>query len=216
MADLVLIDNDVILKACCYASTAEILDCLAPIGQASVLGTLQFVLPRRISRSSSIANKEAAAAALHAFLAQVPALEPEDDEIALASTLEAEAVKRQIALDSGESQLLAILVIRALPLLVTGDKRAIAAIEVIAAMIADRSTIDGKIACLEQLIHHCLRKYDPQSVKSRVCAERHICRCIPRIQRTQLNVIAPYSVGIGTSPCDIRICISAAAMPTGP
>jgi hypothetical protein len=63
------------------------------------------------------------------FLASVELIEPTVEESTLAAEFESLALAAALPLDAGESQLCAVLVSRNLPLLVTGDKRAITALE---------------------------------------------------------------------------------------
>jgi hypothetical protein len=107
------------------------------------------------------------------MLAGLSLIEPDDDELAAAADLEAEAIRRDLELDGGESQLLAILVNRRCSLLVTGDKRAIAAMASVAIAQAG-----GRVACLEQLMSQILTLYGADSVQPRVCAEPNVDRAI--------------------------------------
>ena len=59
------------------------------------------------------------------LIGNVTLLNPTPQEISLAANLEEAAAKCAVELDTGESQLVAILLQRSGPLLLTGDKRAI-------------------------------------------------------------------------------------------
>ncbi len=174
MADLVLLDNDVVLKTACFSLEQEMLEALSPSGASpSMLGVGRYVVTNKIDRSSRIQSAETAKAALGAILKQISFLEPDESELAIAADFEAEARRINLELDGGESQLLAILINRSGKLMVTGDKRAIRAISVVG---------DGKvtecIGCFEQLIAHLVLNYWIPSTRDRVCAEPNVDRAI--------------------------------------
>lgn len=174
----VLLDNDVILKTCCYAIAGDVLICLEEIGEVSLLGAAHFVLAARIMKASNIANKETARTELSTFLRATAVLEPNDAEVALAADLETEALARGIMLDSGESLLTAMLLSRDSALMITGDKRAIAAIEVVSHALDKAKDATGRIACLEQLLMTLLIRCTPVSVRERICREPAVDRAL--------------------------------------
>jgi hypothetical protein len=154
MPERILLDNDVVMKVATYTLGDETIavttiDDVPP----AMLGVGRFVIRNRLSRPSSTAEPVRALAAFERMLAGLSLVEPDDDELAAAADLEAEAIRRDLELDGGESQLLAILVNRRCSLLVTGDKRAIAAM---ASMAVARA--GGRVACLEQLMSHTQRR----------------------------------------------------------
>ncbi|MGZ3273514.1 MAG: hypothetical protein ACXU82_17390 [Caulobacteraceae bacterium] len=152
MGDVVLIDNDIVLKTCCYDLSAEVMGILAPSSdKLAVLGAAPYVLRDRVKRSKRIANVARVMATLEAFLGQVSKLEPDDAEIGLAAEFEAYAQDVGTQLDTGESLLLAALVKRSAHALLTGDKRAIEAVAQIVAALTLEPQVNGRIACLEQL-----------------------------------------------------------------
>ena len=62
MTDCVLMDNDVILKTCCYGVVDKVIDCLAGrVRTINVLGVVRYVLGRAITKRKNIADKERAA-----------------------------------------------------------------------------------------------------------------------------------------------------------
>lgn len=174
MPKCVLLDNDVVLKAACYdlggeTVAATTIDDTAP----AMLGVGRFVIRNRLSQASNIVDAARAAEAFGQMLALITLVEPDDDEMWAAADLEAEAIRRDLELDGGESQLLAILVNRACSLLVTGDKRAIAAMAIVAV-----SKASGRVACLEQLIAHIVAICGTPAVQPRICAEPSVDRAI--------------------------------------
>jgi len=174
MPDQVLLDNDVALKVACYSLVDETL-VVTTIGDVppGILGVGRFVIRGRLDRGSNIADVPRAKAAFERLLGRVELLEPDDDELAMAADLEAEASRRDLELDGGESQLLALLLKRGCRVLVTGDKRAIVAMAIVAAGIAA-----DKIACLEQQMAMIVDVAGVDSVRSRVCAEPLIDRAV--------------------------------------
>jgi hypothetical protein len=174
MAERVLMDNDVVLKAACYALGDEVLSAttLERVPPA-MLGVGRFVIRSRLTRASNIADSGRATIAFERMIATMLLVEPDEDELAAAADLEAEAIHRDLELDGGESQLLAILAKRACSLLITGDKRAIAAMAVVAT-----ADVGSRIACLEQLIAHVATANDFPSVRTRICAEPKVDRAI--------------------------------------
>jgi hypothetical protein len=174
MPERVLLDNDVVLKAASYSLVAETvaattIDNTPP----AMLGVGRFVIRNRLSRASNITDVPRATESFAQMLAAMTLVEPDDDEMAAAADLEAEAIRQDLELDGGESQLLAILANRSCSLLVTGDKRAIVAMAIVAATEAG-----GRVACFEQLIGHIIATSGTPFVQPRVCAEPNVDRAI--------------------------------------
>lgn len=174
MPERVLLDNDVVLKVACYALVEETVaaatvDDIPP----AMLGVGRFVVRGRLARAPNIADRARATAAFERMLEAMSLAEPDDAEMAAAADLEAEANRRDLELDGGESQLLAMLANRACKLLVTGDKRAIAAMAIVAAAQAG-----SRVACLEQLIAHVVSASGTSAVRPRICAEPKVDRAV--------------------------------------
>ncbi len=170
--DLILIDNDVVLKACRLALAPDLIALLEPRGQAAILGSARFVLHNRLARRKDVADRASATAALDGLLLAVPAVEPVDGEVMLAAQFEELAQTLGLALEGGESLLFSILVLRPAALLATGDKRAIAAAEaVLARLSAAMGPAIGKVACLEQVVAALLGVLGPEALRRRVCAD---------------------------------------------
>jgi hypothetical protein len=173
MRSELLCDNDVILKACCYDLSIEVVLCLGRIGTWFILGSASFVIADRIKRSNSICSKERAVQNFALFREQAKVIEPSDAEISLAAELETVAQQFNLALDSGESLLLAVLVTRdAVDLLLTGDKRAIQAIEALGDHHELVAGLRHAVACLEQLFLSLLKWESIDLLQNRVCSER--------------------------------------------
>lgn len=172
MANSVLMDNDVVLKTCCYGVVDEVLDCL--IGRTRtvhVLGAIQYVLSNAIAKKKNILDKKTAAERLAKILGMVEHLEPDEDELLLAVEFETAAQSRDLELDAGESQLLAVLIRRSATLLLTGDKRAIKAIEPVVDASGHIQFTEQRVACLEQVVLALVNRHGAELVHQRVCME---------------------------------------------
>lgn len=179
MPERVLLDNDIVLKTASY-SLADAAVAATTVGGTppAMLGVGRFVVRGRLARAGNIAQPTRAADAFERMLAGMILVEPDDEEIEAAAELEAEANRRDLELDGGESQLLAILANRECDLLVTGDKRAIAAMAVVAPAQAA-----ARIACLEQLMAHVVLALGAAKVREHVCGE-------PSVDRAVTNCVA--------------------------
>jgi hypothetical protein len=172
MAELVLVDNDVLFKASCYDLATDLIEILAG-GSRDVAGLAlaRFVLKRKIEKSGKIADRERAAKALSTVLASISALEPNETELGLAAQYEEHALSAGFAFDSGESQLLAVLVNRAAKAMVTGDKRAVAAAWKLATDLEIVPALARRFGCLEQVILAICGKKGGPPLAASVCAE---------------------------------------------
>jgi hypothetical protein len=107
------------------------------------------------------------------MLALLGTLEPSEVEIELAAELTTQAQELGLPLDAGEAQLVAITIIRGLPLLVTGDKRAVKALsELLREQDARRDALRGRLACFEQVIAAVAAHLAPDELRERICAEQ--------------------------------------------
>ena len=97
-------------------------------------------------------------------------IEPTEEESTLAAEFESLALAAALPLDAGESQLCAVLVSRNLPLLVTGDKRAITALESLVDSDTRLASVCGKIKCVEQLVLQAISVHGYGAIKQRICA----------------------------------------------
>ena len=143
------VDNDVVLKAICFGLVADFWPDISTLG---VLGAAPYVLRDAIRRPNILGDEKATRRALDEFFASVVALEPAEDEIALAAELELGAQHARLELDPGESQLAAIAIERSLRTLATGDKRAIKAFEGLIDLVPRVGELVGHVRCLEQLV----------------------------------------------------------------
>jgi hypothetical protein len=173
-----IVDNDIIFKLVCYGLIEEmLLGHGEPRRSVGVLGAARYVIKKRITKKLQTSTATAVEI-LEAFIDRVIILEPTEAEQLMAADFELAAQHAAVALDTGESQLCAILIARALPLLLTGDKRAICAIEQLLT-IADRlNSVAGKVKCLEQLMLDSLSEDNCRRYRSMICREASIDRTL--------------------------------------
>lgn len=157
-----LVDNDVILKICRWRLNAAFVSTVDGLGAQPMVTTASyFVVRSRLEK----ARDEGAIHSLAEVWSLLTAVELDAEELETAALLESEAMNADVELDAGESQLLALITHRGNGRLLTGDKRAITAIEKIAA-----SKYTKLVACLEQLIVSILAQSDGETVRSSICA----------------------------------------------
>ncbi|RYG86365.1 MAG: hypothetical protein EON59_10150 [Alphaproteobacteria bacterium] len=167
MSDEALVDTDVLLKTISYRLANATLTHLSAAGlRPKVLGAARYMLASHIGKARRIVDGAAAAEELALIAPLLEDVEPTAGETALAAELEVVARTADLAIDGGESQLLAILILRAAPLMLTGDKRAIRAIGRMVTPVPPH-----RIACLEQLLGSLADSLGPETVRSAVCAE---------------------------------------------
>jgi hypothetical protein len=207
MADQVLMDNDVILKACCYDVVDEVIGCVA--GKARpvhALGVVQYVLAKAISKRSNIANKERATDRLAHLLGSVALIEPNGDELLLAAEFEETAQSRGVDLDGGESQLLAVLIRRSAALLLTGDKRAIRAIESVVQARGCNEQAARRVACLEQIVMALVGRHGAETIHWHVCGEAAVDKSLAVCFSCSSGSCHPESIleGLASYIADLR------------
>jgi hypothetical protein len=173
------IDNDILFKGACYGLLGELIAtaCSATEG-VGTLGSARFVVAKKIEKNKLLRNRTAALAVFFEFLDRSEALEPTQDEQNMAADLELVAQRLGINLDSGESQLCAMLVFRVLPLLLTGDKRAITAMEQLIDADNRLIALNGKVRCLEQLVYDALAKGNHVALRTAVCGEPQVDKAL--------------------------------------
>jgi len=173
------IDNDILFKGACYGLLSQLIGTTCSETEVvGVLGSARFVVGKKIEKSKLRRNRAAALAIFLEFLNQSEAMEPTPDEQDMAADLELTAQRLGINLDSGESQLCAMLVYRVLPLLLTGDKRAIKAMERLVNADNRLVAICGKVRCLEQLVLDALANWDNAAFRKAVCSEPEVDKAL--------------------------------------
>jgi len=174
-----LVDNDILLKGSCYGLLRELVAVIpgdAP--ETGILGAARFIIPKLITKQELMKTTPTRAQEhFESFVRENAAVEPTAEEQHLAAELESLAQQLAVNLDSGESQLVAILVRRCTPFLATGDKRAIVALERLFDMHDALPVIRGRIMCLEQLARRLLETCAHEGLRTAICVE-------PKIDKT--------------------------------
>ena len=166
MTQPALVDVDVALKLCTYRAESDLVACASLDQPPAMLAIGRFTLRSRIRNALNIVDKESVQNSVENLISNITLLNPTQEEINFAADIEEAAARNAVELDTGESQLVAILVQRSSPLLLTGDKRAIRAIHDLAIL-----DINGRIACLEQVVACVLEKGDHKILRNNVCRE---------------------------------------------
>jgi hypothetical protein len=196
----VLVDNDVLVKGSCYDLLPALFGISTEDHEAAILGATRFVVPKLLRRVAGIIHRERAEETFRRFAERVESVEPTPEEQALAAELETVAQKLAVNLDTGESQLSAILVSRAIPYLVTGDKRAIRALERLIEIVPALGEMTARVRCLEQCVRHLVTQGDLSAVRDAICAE-------PAVDKT-LSICCSCT-GSATSPDVLLACLDA-------
>ncbi|HYJ87581.1 MAG TPA: hypothetical protein VEW46_16080 [Pyrinomonadaceae bacterium] len=174
-----VIDNDILFKGACYGLLEELLPADGSItGPLGILGAARYVVAKKIQKSALRTNATTAIKELEAFLERAETVEPTENEQLMAADFELAAQRTAVALDSGESQLCAVVIARALPLLLTGDKRAIKAIERLLDVDPRLQFLCGKIKCLEQLVLRSLSEENHSRLRAAVCGEPDVDKAL--------------------------------------
>jgi hypothetical protein len=173
-----VVDNDLILKSVSYG-LAEAFWPDGGGGSMGILGAARYVVGHEIDRASLNRATDAAHSDLAGLLARCEELEPTEEEISLATDIELCGQEQGLALDNGESQLAAIVVTRGLPLLETGDKRAIAALQEARCHLPALEALRGRVRCLEQIARRAIDVEETfDMLSASVCAESGVDRSL--------------------------------------
>jgi hypothetical protein len=172
MYDGGMLDNDVLIKVCCYRIARDLLQIFQNIGPLATLAVTRIIVREQIRRSTRITDKTAAETELDVILEQLESVEPTQQEVDLAAEFEAIALAQNLPFDAGESQMLAVVVYRTTLLIVTGDKRAVTAAAPILSACNMPSVCDGRLVCLEQIVLAILRRRSASELQSQICLER--------------------------------------------
>lgn len=165
------VDNDLMLKGAAYGLLREMLERFGSgPGAVGVVATARYVVRKRIERLGSSDIRARASAEFEVVLSRAEVLEPTESERAFAARLEVCAQESGLALDVGESQLCAIAVSRMVGTLLTGDKRAICAIESLLDTFQELQWLSGRVSCLEQAIDLLVERGDFEFVRGGICS----------------------------------------------
>lgn len=163
------IDNDIIWKGLGYGLLHEFAQHLGVgIGDLWVLGASRFVVHKLLAKRFEEPERAVVLDALKKILDEASCLEPDEAELELAGRIETVAQQLGVQVDSGESLLCAAMLIRQFDWFVTGDKRAVVGLDLVATGVPEVNHLNGKVVCLEQLVRLCIL----QDAKSRamICA----------------------------------------------
>lgn len=201
-----LIDNDILHKAACYGVIPSLLGHVPlDIHQYRVLGAARYVVRRKLKRRPPQRGADTVIAEFEREIARFLELEPTDEEVRLAAELEAMAQSLNVSLDVGESLLCAVITARGGGYILTGDKRAITAIEVLLANGAQLSA-EQRLVCLEQLFVWMIQREDFQAIRDAVCLEREVDTAIYTCFSCNSDDVTPGSCeqGLGSYIVDLR------------
>jgi hypothetical protein len=136
----------------------------------------------------------------------VTPIEPDDEELALAAEFEEVAQSLGVDLDGGESQLLAVLIRRSAALLLTGDKRAILAMEPIVQAGSYHDQVARRVACLEQIAMALISRHGAETIHRRVCSEAAIDKSLANCFSCISGFCRPESIleGLTSYIADLR------------
>jgi hypothetical protein len=145
------VDNDIICKAACYGLVSRFWPGLGDTSRVGILGTARYVVPKAIDRRK-LNDGVSAHDEFRALVEAADVIEPTEEEVGLAAEIELRAQEAGLPLDAGESQLIAVTVMRSLPILESGDKRAVQGVEQLLGSVDRLEVICGRVRCLEQIV----------------------------------------------------------------
>lgn len=170
-----LMDNDVLHKVTAYGLFANVL--AMPRLDKEVygaLGTAKFVVGKKLKKRPPSRGADLALAELTSALGMLKEIEPTPEEVKAAANMERQAQLENLEFDAGESLLCAVLLTRHLDHLLTGDKRAIRAVETLNVTGLYSGTFKSKMICLEQLFYWLVNNNEVNKIRGSVCADRAV------------------------------------------
>lgn len=174
-----LLDVDVVIKLAAYDLLTGIAHPGCDAGctrRTGVTATTKYVAKSQLGRRAS--DAAAAIARLDHYLDSAAVLEPTEAELRLAARMEGEASRAGVAIDTGESQLCAIAILRTVPVILTGDKRAVAGAESLLSVVPELNELALRVACLEQAVALGVERLGALVVRGRVIVEKEIDKAI--------------------------------------
>lgn len=173
------VDNDVLHKGACLGLLSQLIAAIpANIAEVGILGAARFVVRSKLGKAKLVRGSQSAIQALEEVVKHAVVLEPTSEEEKLAAELEYAAQLANLNLDEGESLLCAIVILRVYPWLVTGDKRAVGALERVLRALSKIEEFAGKVLCLEQLFLRLLNSGQASDIREAVCAEPGVDRAL--------------------------------------
>jgi len=174
-----LVDNDIVIKVACYGLVNQLLlPTCETLNAAGVLGAARFVAAHRILKIGLNGGPAEALQHLEALLELVSTVEPTSEEQLMAADFELAAQRAGVNLDAGESHLCALVVSRQIPRLLTGDKRAIAAMEVLLDSDERLWYLCGRVFCLEQLTRRAIERDNDGLVRAAICEQPSVDKAL--------------------------------------
>jgi hypothetical protein len=173
------LDNDVLYKGVCYRLIDELSSFVdASPSNVGILGAARYVVRGLIARGHLRNDTAAALVVLEDFVVKASILEPTKAERDLAAAIELAAQRDGLPLDAGESQLCAIAIARTMQRILTGDKRAIAALDRLLETFSELGALAHKLCCLEQAVLAISATVDVGTLRSRICSEPEIDKAL--------------------------------------
>lgn len=168
-----LMDNDVLHKTTAYGLFNNILKTL-PIRHEvyGILGTAKYVVSKKLKKRPPLRGLESVLVDFNSALQHLVELEPTHEEVTVAANLEYQAQHLNLELDIGESILCAVLLTRQLNHILTGDKRAIKAVEGLTTAENNSINFESRFICLEHLFIWLVNEHGVHNVRSSVCSEK--------------------------------------------
>ncbi len=204
----ILLDVDVVIKLTAYDLLDKIAHpgCETPCEQrAGVTAATRYVATSQLKRRA--ADPKVAIARLEGYLDVASILEPTQEEIEFAARLESAATRQDLELGTGESQICAIAIFRAVPAILTGDKRAIATAELLLHSVPQLSQLAARVACLEQAVQLTVERIGAATVRNHVLAERNMDTALGVcFEATRVSVPANFEpVGLASYISSMRV-----------
>ena len=173
------VDNDILFKGASFGLLIDLIGTIpSDVSEIGVLGAAPFVVRDKLNKANLNHGPERAIALLEELVGSAVILEPTVEETRFAAELEFAAMRANLNLDEGESQLSAIVIARALSWLATGDKRAIKVLDQLLVTQGKIAGMAGKVLCLEQLFLRLIRVLSAAAVRDAVCREPSIDRAL--------------------------------------
>lgn len=164
-----LVDNDIVIKASCYGLASHLLPPVCgSLEEVGVLGAVRYVAIHRIKKMPLNGGHDGALQHLELFLQLVETVEPTDNEENMAADIEFAAQRAGVSLDVGESHLYALSISRQISKIVTGDKRAIVALESILDSLHYLAPLCGRVLCLEQVVRAAINQTSAKTIFSSI------------------------------------------------
>ncbi len=170
----VAFDADVLIKFSAYCLLPDVMREIVGDDTPTVLGVSQFSARARLERMPFNGDLTNVLASFDAGVAISARAEPSIEESTIAAELEFVAQRSGESLDTGESQLAAVVLARALQLFATGDKRAVVSFARLRAQYPSINSLAGKVLCLEMMLVRLLSAMEPSKVREAVCNEPQV------------------------------------------